>query len=168
MNEQWVSRGQKVTIAVVLAILALICIGVNLINRSRPPATAVPFIATVPVPQSAPPSGAKAYPPPAALEAPVEQVKPSPVAQALPSPIPSNLWRVIKIHPQSYKFRGYVYDVAEFENVSTGKNIRGFCANPGWPVPKPGEIYRRNEWDILVPVNNDQPPWLQHFIVMNE
>ena len=102
-----------------------------------------------------------------ALEISTEQVEPGSLLEILPTEIPSNLWKVTKIYPQSYSFRGYVYDLGVFENVSTGENIKAFCANPGKPAPNLGDLFIRNDWNVLVPINNDKPPWIQHFIVIN-
>jgi len=61
-----------------------------------------------------------------------------------------------------------VYDLGEFENVRTGEKIQAFCADPGWPGPNPGDLFIRNDWNVLVPTNNDNPPWIQRFIVIDK
>jgi hypothetical protein len=171
IKDKWNTQGQNVLLAAFLAILMLLllCIGVYIINRLRQQSAAAPQILTVPTPKySLAPSARKIYFPVITFEVFKDRVVTSPKLEDLPTQIPLNLWKVAKIYPQSYSLRGYVYDVGAFENVSTGEAIKGFCANPGRPAPNPGDLYSRNEWNVLIPINNDNPPWKQKFIVIDK
>ncbi len=166
MKDIRLTQEQKVMIAVFVAILLLLCIGAYTIYRIRQQST-TPQNLSVPTTENIPASSVKINLPVIALELSTEQVEPSSLSKVLPTETPSNLWMVTKIDPQSYTLRGYVYDLGVFENVSTGENIKAFCADPGWPAPNLGDLFIRNEWDVLVPINNDKPPWIQHFIVID-
>jgi hypothetical protein len=171
MKDIRLTQEQKVMIAVFVAILVLLCIGVYTINRLRQQSATTPQIMTVPTTENIPTSSAKIYLPVITSEISMEQVEPSSLLNVLPTETPtktpSNLWMVTKIYKQSYSFRGYVYDLGVFENVSTGENIKAFCADPGWPTPNLGDLFIRNDWNVLLPINNDNPPWIQHFIVID-
>ncbi len=170
MKDIRLTQGQKIIIAVFVAILVLLCISglIFLINRTHQQSATTPQILTFPTTENIPKSSVKIFFPMIALEISTEQVEPGSLLVILPTEIPSNLWKVTKIYPQSYSFGGYVYDLGVFENVSTGENIKAFCANPGKPAPNLGDLFIRNDWNVLVPINNDKPPWIQHFIVIDK
>jgi hypothetical protein len=173
MKDIRLTQEQKVMIAVFVAILVLLCIGgyIIIINRIHQQSATTPQILTVPTTENIPTSSAKIYLPMIALEVSTKQVEPSSLLEVLPTKTPtetpSNLWKITKIDTQSYRLRGYVYDLGVFENVRTGENIKAFCADPGWPAPNLGDLFIRNDWNVLVPIKNDNPPWTQHFIVID-
>ncbi len=160
-------------IAVFVAILLLLCIGVYLIiiRGSHQQSATAPQNLSVPTTKNLPISSARIFFPVIAVEISTEQVESSSLLDELPTETstetPSNLWKVTKIYPQSYGFGGYVYDLGVFENISTGEIIKAFCANPGKPSPNLGDLFIRNDWNVLVSINNNKPPWIQHFIVID-
>jgi hypothetical protein len=174
MDDQRNTQGKKVMIAVFVAILVLLCMGLCIgayalyrtrLQSAAPPQQLLPTSVNLPL------SGANNYLPVIALEVSTGQVEMGPILEAQPTQTstdtPSNLWRVTQIYPQSYSRSGYVYDLAVFENVTTGESIKAFCAEPGWPGPNVGDLFIRNEWNVLVPTQNDSPPWIQRFIVID-
>ncbi|HEX7432132.1 MAG TPA: hypothetical protein VF326_00620 [Anaerolineaceae bacterium] len=169
MKDIRLTQEQKIMIAVFVAILVLLCIGgyIIIINSTHQQSATTPQILAVPTTENIPTSSAKIFFPVIAFEISTEQVEPRSLSELLPTETPANLWMVTKIYTQSYSFRGYVYDLGVFENVSTGENIKAFCADPGWPAPNLGDLFIRNDWNVLVSINNDKPPWTQHFIVID-
>jgi hypothetical protein len=172
MKDIRLTQEQKVMIAIFAAILVLLCIGAYTIYRLRQQSAAAPQFLAVPTTENSPASSAEINLPVVTAEIPTQEAESSSISTVLPTQtptkIPLNLWKVTKINPQSYHLRGYVYDLGVFENLSTGKNIKAFCADPGWPAPNPGDLFIRNDWNVLVPLNNDNPPWIQRFIVIDD
>jgi hypothetical protein len=162
---------QKVMLAIFLAILLLLCIAgtIYVINLSRRRPAAVPLLFSTPTTASV-----SLYLPLTSREIPPVEGKPGPAAGALPtespaespSAIPANQWKLIEDDPLSYNLRGYWYDLGVFENLSTGDKIKAFCADPGWPSPNLGDLFLRNDYNVLIPIDNDQPPLKQHFIII--
>ena len=101
-------------IAVFVAILLLLCMGVYAINRSHQQSATAPQFLTVPTSVNIPTFSAKIYLPVIVLEVYTEQVEPSSILEALPTEaptevpteVPANLWMVTKIYAQSYSLRG--------------------------------------------------------------
>jgi hypothetical protein len=164
------TQAQKVMIAVFAAILVLLCISgfIIFINRTRQQSAVTLQTLTVPTSENSPAASDHIFLPAIAADLPTQQVESSPLLEVAPTQTPPNLWRVTEIQAQSYRLRGYVYDLGVFENIRTGETIKAFCANPGWPTPNIGDLYMRNEWNVLLPLNNDEPPWIQHFIVIED
>jgi len=175
MDDRRNTQGRKVMIAVFVAILVLLCIGLCIgayalyrsQQRQLPPTSQI----LLPTSVNSPVSGTKIYLPEIALNVSTVQVGSGAIIAAqstqVPAETPSNQWKVTKIDPLSYRRSGYFYDLAVFENLSTGESIKAFCAEPGWPGPNLGDVYILNQWNVLVPTHNDNPPWIQRFIVID-
>jgi hypothetical protein len=168
MKDIRLTQEQKVMIAFFVAIVVLLCLAgyIIIINRTHQQSATTSQILVVPTTENIPTTSAKIFLPVIAIEISTEQVELSSLLEVLPTETPANLWMVTKIYTQSYSLRGYMYDLGVFKNVSTGDNIKAFCANPGRPAPNLGDLFIRNDWNVLVPINNDKPPWTQHFIVI--
>lgn len=168
MDSEREDQGPKLMIAIFVVVLALLCLIVNLFLRSYKPSVAVSKNVAAPTAESTPAPTISKPPPAAAIDVPTKQPQPTPPFEAQPAGIPQNLWKVVKIYTQAHRVKAYVYDLGVFQNTSTGQEIRGYCANPGWPIPEIGELYYRNDWDVLIPVEDNGPPWKQRFIVIRE
>lgn len=97
----------------------------------------------------------------------------TPTQTPLPSPTPTptlvtgSVWSVTKIENNAYTHDGFVYDVATFTNIETGKTLMAHCAQPQWPSPLLGMQYRLNQVGVLIPVNDKLWPRYQRFIVLS-
>jgi hypothetical protein len=75
----------------------------------------------------------------------------------------SNIWKVVKIDKLAYTLRGLSYDLATFQNTTTQATLQAHCAEPLRPTPQIGQLYRKNAYGVLIPINEDKSNPLQRF-----
>lgn len=167
------TQEQKDRIAIVVGVLMVFCIGgyiLLLLGRIQQPSTTTANLVTLPTTKSSQGSGAKIFLPVIAGGIPALPVENGSQLQGLPAETPTetppNLWRITSIDPLSYSFGGFLHDLGAFQNVSTGETVKAFCANPGRPAPAIGDLFIRNDWNVLIPINDNQLPLKQRFIVV--
>lgn len=79
-------------------------------------------------------------------------------------PVSGTTWTIYQIVYQAYEKDGYKYDVGTFWNTKTGETLTAHCAEPNWPSPPLGTVYKINEAGVLIPVSENPQNPFQRFI----
>lgn len=81
-------------------------------------------------------------------------------------PIQQQIWKVVRVEEQAYEKDGRRNDVATFTQVDTLQTLRGYCIDPGQPVPDVGAEYMLTGDAIFIPLQQPGVETLQRFSVI--